>query len=124
MIVLWPHDESNRGLQVIAMLMAIALWIFVALLPRIDSDKRKLVTEIHVKYAAGLIALRTNPAVAEVQLEGPKVALSKLGEQDVEVFVDVKKQWQGHPRSLPLSVSGPPGVKWEVSPAEVQVVQP
>lgn len=124
MFALWTPEESNRGLQVIAVLMAITLWIFVALLPRIDNDKRKLSVEVKVKNPPNALAYRTDPPVAEVTIEGPKVAINKLSDQDLEVFVDMK----GHPATrsiqLPLNVSGPPGVKWELNPTDVMVTQP
>lgn len=124
MFTLWAKEESNRGLQVIAILMAITLWIFVGLLPRIDSDKRKVSVEIKLKNAPEARALRTDPAVAEVLIEGPKAAINKLSNQDLEVFVDLKHRWNGARTHAPLNVSGPPGIRWELTPSEVEILEP
>lgn len=124
MFSLGAKDESNRGLQVIAILMAITLWIFVGLLPRIDSDKRKLSVEIKFKNAPKARTFRTDPAVAEVLIEGPKTAINKLGNRDLEVYVDLKHRWDGQPTHAPLHVSGPPGIRWELTPGEVEILEP
>lgn len=124
MISLWAREESNRGLQVIAALMAITLWLFVGLMPRIDSDKRKMTVDVKLRNAPEAPRLRTEPAVAEVTLVGPKTAIYKLKDQDLEVFVDLKHRWQGGATHVPLNISGPPGVSWELSPPEVRIVQP
>lgn len=124
MFSLWARDESNRGLQMIAILMAITLWIFVGLLPRIDNDKRKLPVEIKVRNAPKARALRTDPVVAEVLIEGPKAAINKLENQDLEVFVDLKHRWDGKQTHAPLHVSGPPGIRLELTPGEVEILEP
>jgi len=124
MFTLWAKEESNRGLQVIAILMAITLWIFVGLLPRIDSDKRKVSVEIKLKNAPEDHTFRTEPAVADVLIEGPKAAINKLSNQDLEVFVDMKHRWGGKRTQAPLNVSGPPGIRWELTPSEVEILEP
>lgn len=124
MLAIWAKEESNRGLQVIAVLMAITLWLFVGLIPRIDSDKRKMTVGVKVRNAPQAVTLRTDPPVAEVTLVGPKTAIYKLSDEDLEVFVDLKHRWQGRAMQAPLNISGPPGVSWELSPPEVRIVQP
>ncbi|MNX94451.1 hypothetical protein D3C86_1266810 [compost metagenome] len=124
MISLWAKEESNRGLQVIAFLMAVTLWLFVGLIPRIDSDKRKMTVDVKVKNAPEAMRLRTDPAVAEVTVVGPKTAIYKLSDEDLEVFVDLKHRGLGRTTHVPLNISGPPGVSWELSPPEVRIVQP
>lgn len=124
MIQLIPAEESHRRLRLIAVLTAVALWIFVALLPRIDTDRRKLIVGIKVKNAPETAFLRAAPQEAEVTLEGPKAAVGKLNEQDLEVFVDLHGKLPDPARNLPVQVSGPPGVRWEISPADIHVIAP
>lgn len=124
MISLWAREESNRGLQVIAVLMAITLWLFVGLMPRIDSDTRKMMVDVKLRNAPEEARLRTEPAVAEVTLVGPKTAIDKLSDHDLEVFVDLKHRWQGRTMRVPLNISGPPGLNWELSPPEVRILPP
>lgn len=117
-----PEEESNRGMQVIAALMALTLWIFVALLPRMDMDKRRMTLPIKVHNAS--MAAQTNPLLAEVVMEGSKAAIARITEADLEVFVDLKQVDLKKTQTIPLTVSGPPGVHWEVSPTDVQVLLP
>ncbi|MNL42712.1 hypothetical protein D3C87_1651830 [compost metagenome] len=104
--------------------MAITLWLFVGLIPRIDSDKRKMTVGVKLRNAPQALTLRTDPPVAEVTLVGPKTAIYKLSDEDLEVFVDLKHRGPGRATHVPLNISGPPGVSWELSPPEVRIVQP
>lgn len=119
-----PAEDSNRGLQVIAGLMALTLWIFVGLLPRMDLDKRRLTLPIKTHHASGSIPVRMHPVVAEVVLEGAKAAIGRITESELEVFVDLQHVDPRQAQVVPLSASGPPGVHWEIIPTEVQILVP
>ena len=119
----WPEEETNRGLQVIAVLMALTLWIFVGLLPRMDLVKRHMTVAIKIHGASGS-PVRLLPDTADVLIEGPKRVMSRMTDQDFEVFVDLDAVDLRDSRTIPLNVSGPPGVHWEISPTDVQVLVP
>lgn len=124
MIQLGTPEDSNRRLQLIAVLTAVALWIFVALLPRIDTDKRKLTVPIQLHHAPEAVFLRASPQEAEVTIEGPRGAVGKLGEGDVEVFADLRGERPAPGRLVTLQVTGPSGMRWEVSPMSIRVIAP
>lgn len=117
-----PEQESKRGMQVIAALMALTLWIFVAFLPRMDIEKRRMTLPIKVHNASTPVL--TNPMMADVVLEGAKTSLARITEADLEVFVDLKQVELKKTKVIPLTASGPPGVRWQVSPTDVQILVP
>ena len=117
------RDESNSGLRVIALLMAIALWLFVGPWQRIETGVRKISLRIEVKNARADAPVRVQPAQAEVTIEGPRKAIEHLEEGQLEAFVDLRHR--GHsPLRYPVHVSVPPGVRYQVIPSEVHVVTP
>lgn len=117
------RDESNSGLRVIAILMAIALWLFVGPWQRIETGVRKISLPIEVKNARNEAPHRTVPARVDVTIEGPRKAIDRLAEDQLEAFVDLRQEDLA-PKRYPIHVSVPPGVRYEVVPPEVQVVTP
>ncbi len=120
---LLARDESNSGLRVIAVLMAIALWLFVGPWQRIETGVRKISLPIEVKNVRAAEPVRLDPARAEVTIEGPRKAIEHLEEGQLEAFVDLRHRDRGMSR-YPVHVSVPPGVRYQVSPSEVHVVTP
>ncbi|MNX14481.1 YbbR-like protein [compost metagenome] len=117
------RDESNSGLRVIALLMAIALWLFVGPWQRIETGVRKITLPIDVKNGRNEAPVRIQPAHAEVTIEGPRKAIEHLEEGQLEAFVDLRLRGH-HPSRYPVHVSVPPGVRYQVIPSEVHVVTP
>jgi YbbR domain-containing protein len=120
---LMARDESNSGLRVIAVLMAIALWLFVGPWQRIETGVRKISLPIEVKNARAAEPVRIDPARAEVTIEGPRKAIEHLEEGQLEAFVDLRHSDRAMAR-YPVHVSVPPGVRYQVIPSEVHVVTP
>jgi len=121
--LLATRDESNSGLRVIAVLMAIALWLFVGPWQRIETGIRKFSLPIEVKNARNEAPVRIQPARAEVTIEGPRKAIEHLEDGQLEAFVDLRHRPFGNSR-YPVHVSVPPGVRYQVIPSEVHVVTP
>lgn len=121
--LLATREESNSGLRVIAVLMAIALWLFVGPWQRIETGVRKISLPIEVKNARTDAPVRIHPSRAEVTIEGPRKAIEHLEEDQLEAFVDLRYRPFGTSR-YPVHVSVPPGVRYEVIPSEVQVITP
>lgn len=117
------RDESNSGLRVIAVLMAIALWLFVGPWQRIETGVRKISLPIEVKNVRSDERITLQPSRAEVTIEGPRKAIEHLEEGQLEAFVDLRHRDRGQSQ-YPVHVSVPPGVRYQVSPSEVHVVTP
>lgn len=117
------RDESNSGLRVIAVLMAIALWLFVGPWQRIETGVRKVSLPIEVKNARTSEKITLQPSLAEVTIEGPRKAIEHLEEGQLEAFVDLRHRGSARSR-YPVHVSVPAGVRYQVIPSEVHVVTP
>ncbi len=117
------RDDSNSGLRVIAVLMAIALWLFVGPWQRIETGVRKISLPIEVKNLRADDRVKLNPARVEVTIEGPRTAIEHLEEGQLEAFVDLRQQTENE-TLFPVHVSVPPGVRYQVIPSEVHVITP
>jgi YbbR domain-containing protein len=117
------RDESNSGLRVIAVLMAIALWLFVGPWQRIETGERKISLPIDIKNPPVEESLHLDPARAEVTIEGPRKAIEHLEEGQLEAFVDLR-HWNRTKTRYLVQVSVPPGVRYQVTPSEVHVITP
>lgn len=121
--LLATQDESNSGLRVIAVLMAIALWLFVGPWQRIETGVRKVSLPIAIKNAPARTPTRIDPPMAQVAIEGPRKAIEHLEESQLEAYVDWRARRRDH-RNIPIHVSVPPGVRYQVTPSEVRIVTP
>ena len=115
---------SNRGIQLIAILMAATLWTFVAFLPRMESDQRKMNLAVSVKHASGVAHAplwSTQPRVVEVLLTGPKGLVARIQERDLDLHV-LPSPGHRPGQPLPIQMDSPAGIQCEVTPAEVRLV--
>lgn len=115
--------QSTTGLKVLAVLMAIALWAFVGVSQRVGfpmQSRKHLSVEIGVEHPPPQERVHVIPPFADVVVEGPARAVDQLSESDVRAFVDLRFQQPG--RNVPVLVSVPDGLKYQVTPEIVNLV--
>ena len=94
MQALW---KDNLNLRLIAMATAITLWILVGRdqTTWILEAERTFTVAIQVRDPQGIAEgkkIVLNPSHAQIQVSGPRNVLSKLEPQQIEVYVNIKKQ--------------------------------
>lgn len=101
-----PGQQSNWPFLVIAVLMAIVLWLFVRTGAQAVSQ-RTVFAAIEVINSGP--ELRVSPARVEVRVEGPHMLLDEVGLNEFNVTADLTGHREGD--LVPLSVVPPQGLK-------------
>lgn len=99
-------QQSDWPFLVIAVLMAVVLWLFVRTGSQ-PSTQRTVVAPVQV--TAGNATWAVSPSRVEVRLEGSGNALLPLKPEDVAVMADLTGHREGD--LVPLSVVPPQGLK-------------
>jgi YbbR domain-containing protein len=90
----WPMPalgrwlRRNSGLRLLALLIAIGLWIFV------NAGQKNAIDSLHVpisyrRLPAGLVIVNQPPGFAKIQVTGPRTLLSLLDPEQLEVKLDL-----------------------------------
>ncbi|MEB3220524.1 MAG: hypothetical protein VKS61_00455 [Candidatus Sericytochromatia bacterium] len=115
-----PAQQSNWPFLVIAVLMAVVLWLFVRTGAQPATQRTVLAT---VSMTAGGPGLVVSPPRVEVRLEGAGGAVEQLKPEDLDVVVDLTGHREGD--LIPLTVVPPQGLKvLGTNVSQVRVVRP
>jgi YbbR domain-containing protein len=113
-------QQSNWPFLVIAVLMAVVLWLFVRTGAQPATQRTILAT---VSVNAGGAGLVVSPPRVEVRLEGGAGALERLKAEDLDVVADLTGHREGD--LVPLTVVPPQGLKvLGTNVSQVRVVRP
>lgn len=113
--------DSDWGLRVLALLMAVALWIFVGLGGQQEITKRKVELDVELRNPPTIAHWLVEPGSVDVVLEGPAQRLERLDMTSLHAFVDVDPAVSGSMATV--SVSTPEGIKLdEVEPVQVRLI--
>lgn len=114
---------KDLGYRIIAVLLAITLWVFVGMGSRFELGQRKLTIPIELKRPPVDCELQPVPASADLVLEGPVRALDRLRAEDFAANIDLSNRWDANQDSFELDVHSPPGIKLaKIEPARVRVI--
>lgn len=100
------HQQSDWPFLLIAVLMAVVLWLFVRTGAQPMTQRTVMAT---VTVTAGEGAWTVSPASVEVRLEGGTTMLAPLKPEDVAVMADLTGHREGD--LVPLTVVPPQGLK-------------
>lgn len=100
------HQQSDWPFLLIAVLMAVVLWLFVRTGAQ-PMTQRTVMATVTVTASEGTWAV--SPASVEVRLEGGTNLLAPLKPQDVAVMADLTGHREGD--LVPLTVVPPQGLK-------------
>jgi YbbR domain-containing protein len=113
-------QQSNWPFLVIAVLMAVVLWLFVRTGAQPATQRTLLAT---VSVSAGGAGLVVSPPQVEVRLEGGAGAIERLKAEDLDVVADLTGHREGD--LVPLTVVPPQGLKvLGTNVSQVRVVRP
>jgi len=101
-----PSQQSNWPFLVIALLMAIVLWLFVRTGAQAVAQRTVFAA---IEISNGAPDLRVSPSRVEVRVEGPHRLLDEVGLGEFKVTADLSGHREGD--LVPLSVVPPPGLK-------------
>lgn len=113
-------DWRNLSLQILSVLMALLLWVYVTN-EQNPLDERLFNVALHVRGTPDGVVVAGLPATVNVRVQGSRGQLTGLTSGDFQAWVDLSGIVSGE-NDLSVNVNSPPGVRvMQVSPSRVRI---
>ncbi|NLW06718.1 MAG: hypothetical protein GX039_01865 [Clostridia bacterium] len=120
MLELLKHFRSNWGYRLLAVILALILWVYVTseqnpmgeTLVRVPLETQNLSEDL---------VIADSPTAVQVRVEGRKIVINSLLPRDIRAYVDMRYAQAGD-NFLPVRVEVPAGVDIiDINPAEARI---